>query len=270
MATQNVFGNTSPSAVDVSTDADQITLGHVFKVATAGKINGLRYFETNSGNVNPAKPKTGALWTISGTLLGTMTFPTPNPANAHTWVDGSFSSPIAIAADTPYIFGVYVDTSNWSANFGGLNTDVVSGDITLYGYLNDPASIGQGRYFEGSLAFPSNASGGHSSYGVDLTFEASSSAPVEITGTSAMTFGVSGAITRSVRISGSSSVSFEAVGNILRSVRIAGQSALAFVFNGLRPTVPATNFDLIEGQGVTVEFEDRGVTVPYENRGITR
>ena len=174
MTIQNVFGAVSPTAVNVSSDSDQINLGFLFEVAVDGHIIGVRYYEGNFSN--PLKSRVGDLWQVDGTKLAEKTFPAPS---ANGWQEVLFDSPIPIAPITPYMISVWMDRANWSADFGGFTNDVISGDIRVYSATNVPdGGPFQGRFTESAaVAFPVNGSGAKSSYGVDLMFEASATPP---------------------------------------------------------------------------------------------
>ncbi len=283
MAIQNVFGSTVPGAVNISNDSDQIVLGFLFKVATAGNIVGYRFYE---GNYNyPSNTREGSLWSVSGTQLATKVAPA---MGSNGWKEVLFDAPVAVSANTPYMVSVFFNLGNWSASFGGFNSDVVSGDITVYGFGNTPDSMTeQGRYIESPVnAFPIFGSGGRSAYGMDVMFEAGSS-QVDITGSTAITFAASGAMSRQVNLAGSSPLTFGASGSIKRQVnligttlislgatghltltrKIAGLAAVLFRATG-RINANDPSLVISEKDGIYILEEVRGRYIAEEIRGI--
>lgn len=284
MTIQNVFGSTAPSAINVGSDTDQIVLGFLFKVATAGNVVGYRFYDGQYPLWNSAY-REGSLWTVAGVQLATKV--SPNRTN-NGWIEVLFDAPVAIAANTPYMISVFHDLGNWSATFAALEHDVVSGDITIYGSDNVPdGGAWQGRYIETPTnAFPVNGSGGKSSYGVDVMFDAGST-QVDISGTSSLTFAASGALSRRVNLAGNSAISIGASGVPSRQVNISGTSPLTVAASG-RPTltrrlsglaamlfrgtgrisVTDPNLVISEHDGVYIEAEERGRFITEEIRGI--
>lgn len=265
MTIQNVFGSTPPGSVNVS--ADTITLAHIFEVAQAGNVIGARWYEGDSGS--PVSGNLAALWDINGTLLASKTFNTPGSDG---WFDISFDSPIAVSANTPYLIGIFNNNSHqWAATFGGLMTDVVSGDITFLGYLNDPMSIGEGRFdASGSFTFPTSASGAHSSYGVDLQFEVSAPpADIHLTGDTDFSWVLSGTLSQDIHVQGAVGYTEVIAGTLSVRKNFSGAVPMTMAVSGVLSVIdPSIVLEAIEG--IIVPADERGVRVPYDVRGVYR
>lgn len=261
MTIQNVYGATPPGSVNVSNDT--ITLAHIFKVGVDGIVVGARWYE--GASISPTTGCIAALWTISGTLLASKTFDTPV---SNGWADINFDSPISVIANTPYVIGIFnSNTHPWSATFGGLTTDVVSGDITFLGFANDPTAIGQGRFdTSGSLAFPVSASAPHSSYGVDVSFDASAPVDQLLDGVSNFVFSSNAALQVTRQIFGNSNLVMAVSADITVQHVLVGVSNILMSGIGnirrVQPIVPSGNLIF------KVPDENRVVKIPLEKRLI--
>jgi hypothetical protein len=115
-----IFDFASPATID-SGDAHSTVLGVKFSSEVAGSVTGIRFYKasTNTGT------HVGSLWSASGTLLASATF---TGETASGWQQVTFSSPVAIAANTTYVAaylapkGHYSDTSSAFASVGVTNS----------------------------------------------------------------------------------------------------------------------------------------------------
>ena len=94
-AQDTIFGNATPATID-SGDGNSVELGVKFTSEVAGTVTGIRFYKasTNTGT------HIGSLWTSAGTLLASATF---TSETASGWQQVSFSTPVAIAANTTYV-----------------------------------------------------------------------------------------------------------------------------------------------------------------------
>jgi hypothetical protein len=99
--------STSPSQVD-SGDANSVEVGVKFRTDFNGYISGIRFYKSaaNTGT------HIGNLWTRTGTLLGTATF---TNETASGWQQLTFSSPVAITANTTYVASYFAPKGHYSA-----------------------------------------------------------------------------------------------------------------------------------------------------------
>src|SRR5689334_9098070 len=92
-AVSTVFGNATPNH-PADNDTAAVQLGMKFTSSVAGRVTGVRFYKS-AGNTGT---HVGALWTAGGTRLASVTFTGETAAG---WQSASFSSPVAISANTP-------------------------------------------------------------------------------------------------------------------------------------------------------------------------
>jgi hypothetical protein len=155
-------------AVPSASDASAVELGVRFRSSVNGFVTGLRFYKgaANTGT------HVGNLWTSAGALLATATFTDESPTG---WQTVTFSSPVAITANTVYVAsyfapnGGYATTPNYFSSSG-----VTNGPLYL---LRDGESGGNGLYRYGtSSGFPANT-WQSSNYWVDVVFTTAGVAP---------------------------------------------------------------------------------------------
>jgi hypothetical protein len=106
----NIFDNMTPQH-PVQLDANPVELGVKFHSDVAGFIRGVRFYE---GLLN-FTTHTGSLWSSSGTLLATATFP---PETAFGWQQVRFSSAVPIKAGTTYVASYHTASGHYAADLG--------------------------------------------------------------------------------------------------------------------------------------------------------
>lgn len=162
----NVFTGTPSPSTD--TDSGGIEVGFKFSSALAGYISGVRFYK--------APTMTGAhtvnLWDVNGNLLATA------PSGSETasgWQEVSFSSPVAITANTIYTAsmfaanGVYPYTSNY------FSSDVVNFPLTAPADGSAPDGLGwdgQGVFNTGNSSTYPFDSFNATNYWVDVAYRA--------------------------------------------------------------------------------------------------
>jgi hypothetical protein len=105
-----------PATTDPDLNATEV--GVRFQSEIAGKAIGMRFYKTAAN----AGPHIGNLWSTAGTLLATVTFVGETSSG---WQTAYFTSPVSIAANTPYIAsyhepsGRYAVSSNYFAAANG-------------------------------------------------------------------------------------------------------------------------------------------------------
>ncbi|MGO9211040.1 MAG: N,N-dimethylformamidase beta subunit family domain-containing protein [Terriglobales bacterium] len=90
-------------------DASAVELGVRFQADTGGLITGIRFYKSaaNTGT------HVGNLWTNTGSLLATATFASETASG---WQQVSLSSPVAIAANTPYVASYHTTVGHYSSD----------------------------------------------------------------------------------------------------------------------------------------------------------
>jgi hypothetical protein len=143
-------------------DPNAVTLGVKFRSDVAGTITGIRFYKmpTTTGT------HVGSLWTITGTLLASVTFANETASG---WQQMNFTSPVAITANTTYVasyhtpVGRYAVNSNYFATAGVDNPPLHAPSTTAGG--------GNGVYAYGpSSSFP-NLTYTAENYWVDVVFQ---------------------------------------------------------------------------------------------------
>jgi hypothetical protein len=153
---------TTPATVD-SGDPNAVELGTRFTSSLDGFITGVRFYKasTNTGTHR------GTLWTNTGTQLATGTF---TGESASGWQKLTFSTPVAITANTPYVVSYYTPTGHYSANAGYFSNHAQA-NYPLTG-LADGTSGANGLYRYGTASSPNFPTGsyGSANYWVDPVF----------------------------------------------------------------------------------------------------
>lgn len=115
------FWPTNPTpAIENSPDGNgPVELGTKFTTDVAGQIKGLRFYKGSSNT----GAHTGRLWTITGTILASVTF---TNETASGWQTALFSNPVSISPDTTYVISYHTSAGFYSANnnyFGSNGAD---------------------------------------------------------------------------------------------------------------------------------------------------
>jgi len=137
-------------------------LGVKFHSDVAGQITGIRFYKGRG----VSGTHTGSLWTSTGTLLATGTFTNETSSG---WQVMTFTSPVAISANTVYVASYHTDTGSFSVNLNYfLTTGVDNAPLhaPLYG-LDGPNGVF--TYSTGGQ-FPLNDAFGNN-YWVDVVFQ---------------------------------------------------------------------------------------------------
>jgi hypothetical protein len=162
----SIWGGTAiPSNPNVS-DTKSVEVGVRFQSAVSGYVTGVTFYK----GVKNTGTHTGSLWTAGGTLLATGTF---TGESASGWQTLTFSSPVAITANTPYIASVHDPGGFYAVNAPYFTSAVTTYPLTA---LQSTSTAGNGLYtYEaGSTAAPSSTFNS-SNYWVDVNFSTSTS-----------------------------------------------------------------------------------------------
>ena len=152
------------------TVAGSYELGVKFTSSEAGEVTGVRFYkQTWMGGYTHV----GHLWSSTGTLLATATFTNETSSG---WQQVSFSSPVAIQANTVYIVsfssgGGYFGISTGFFNNGGVSNGPLQA-------LSNSTSGGDGVYNTAG-DFP-DVSGSGMNFWVDVAFAPSAGTSVQI------------------------------------------------------------------------------------------
>ena len=113
----SIFIATATPVTAADPDTSSTELGVKFRSDVAGSVTGIRFYKasTNTGT------HVGSLWSSTGTLLAQATFANETASG---WQQVTFSSPVAIAANTTYVAsyhapnGHYAEDDNYFASSG--------------------------------------------------------------------------------------------------------------------------------------------------------
>ena len=160
----------SPSAVPGTAwnpNSSSVTLGVKFRSDVTGTVTGVRFYKGSGNN----GPHTGLLYSNTGTLLAQANF---TGETASGWQEVTFSTPVAIAANTTYI-AAYFTSTGYAYDFGYFTQAGVDNAPlhALRSGVDGPNSVYSAG---GSPQFPA-FSYGDSNYWVDVVFSAGAAPP---------------------------------------------------------------------------------------------
>jgi hypothetical protein len=165
---QSVFTTQAPDNPNQSDGIDSAgdyELGMEFISAKAGRIDAIRYYKSPS----ETGTHVGRIWSISGTLLGSVTFANETASG---WQQQALITPLNIAANTTYV--VSVNANSYFAVSGSLGT-ITNGDLTAV------ADGSNGVYNPTPNLFPTASN--NSNYFRDVVFTADTPPPTNQLGT---------------------------------------------------------------------------------------
>jgi len=156
----SIWSATAAPTTFATSDGSAVELGVKFRSDVPGTVTGVRFYKgtTTTGT------HTGTLWTSTGTRLATATF---TGETASGWQKVTFSTPVAIAANTVYVVSYHTNVGNYAYTH---NTFATAGvDNGPLHALSAGVSGGNGVYRYGATALP-NSSFNSSNYWVDVVF----------------------------------------------------------------------------------------------------
>jgi hypothetical protein len=143
-----------------NTDTSAVEVGVRFRADVNGTITGIRFYK-GLGNTGP---HVGSLWTNTGTRLATATFANETLVG---WQQVTFSTPIAITANTTYVASYHMTAGRYAVTDDYFRTSGV--DAPPLHALVDGAAGGNGVFVYGASAFPTQTSRS-ANYWVDVVF----------------------------------------------------------------------------------------------------
>ena len=172
-------------------DPSSVELGLLFQSDVAGLVTGVRFYK-GLGNTGT---HIGNLWTTSGINLASVMFENETTLG---WQQASFSSPVAISANTPYIISYYAPNGGYAAD---LNFFAAAGvnSPPLHALANSAASPNGVYLYATGGGFPTNTYMS-TNYWVDVVFE-----PAGPTTTYSISGTITGGSGATVTLSGASS-----------------------------------------------------------------
>lgn len=156
-----VFSPAATPATITVNDSAGVELGMKFRSDVSGNVTGIRFYKGTSNTGT----HTGHLWSSSGTLLASLTF---SAESASGWQEASFTTPVAIAANTTYIVSYYAPRGFYSAS-GGYFTGGGADNPPLHGLASGVDGLNGIYRYGASFGFPAD-SYNDTNYWVDVVF----------------------------------------------------------------------------------------------------
>jgi hypothetical protein len=188
-----------------SGDGTAVTVGMSFKSDSAGTVSGIRFYKSalNTGT------HVGGLYTTSGTLLASVTF---SGESASGWQQATFTSPVAISANTTYTIAYFAPNGHYAADPDYWFMPSPSGGNSLNSAPLHaiPASmtVNNGWFtYGGALTFPTSTFQ-DTNYWVDPVFAPATGAPGQPTNVSATAGNASVSLSWSAPTSGGTPASY--------------------------------------------------------------
>ena len=152
-------GTAVPSSTSTS-DTHPVEVGMRFESAVAGWVTGVSFYK----GVKNTGTHTGNLWSNTGTLLDTGTF---TNESASGWQTLSFTNPVQITANTPYVASYYAPKGYYASNSAYFTVPITNYPITA---LASVTGAGDGLYsYSSSSTFPTSTYNS-TNYWVDVDF----------------------------------------------------------------------------------------------------
>lgn len=163
---QTLFDHATATGMAKAADTADYTIGVVFDVAVEGYVDAVSIWKP-AGSTMDASPREAGIWTFAGALVGSGSLPLASEPAAGNWVTVPLSARAVLSPGTVYVAGISVPNGGYSAQAGGLNAEITSGDLTAWATGDVP---GNGRYRTGStFGMPDGGSSGVN-YWVDIQF----------------------------------------------------------------------------------------------------
>jgi hypothetical protein len=173
-----IFPSTAAPANADSGDRSSVEVGTKFRTSTAGKITGVRFYQSpaNTGS------HVASLWTSNGILLGS------TPASTATvtqpgWQTLNLTTPVSIKANTTYVVSYHAPVGHYAAD-AGYFTAGGAGQPPIQAQQSTSASANGVYAYGSSTLFPNN-SYNDTNYWVDPVFDNTGipTTPPTVTGT---------------------------------------------------------------------------------------
>ncbi len=146
--------------VPAAADNNPVEVGTKFYSDIDGLITGIRFYK---GTANTGT-HVGNLWTLTGTLLATVTFANESPSG---WQQAIFSSPVAISANTTYVVSYHTNVGAYAAD--GAYFATAPRDSPPLHAPTSPVAGGNGVFAYGESQFPTGTFNA-TNYWVDVVF----------------------------------------------------------------------------------------------------
>ena len=132
---ETIWGNSTPANVQTFAEHKPLELGTSFTAQVDGEVTAIRFFKSDS----TVSATTGSLWSSSGSLLATASFPTQTGRG---WQVAELTTPVTVTAGSHYVTsylspdGSYAATTNYQGHSvapNALSTTSRSPGVYRYG-----------------------------------------------------------------------------------------------------------------------------------------
>src|SRR5262245_122874 len=162
ITTSTIFAPTDMPGNPMANDQSSRELGLKFRSDKDGLIAGVRFYKGGPAN---GGQHLGRLWTIDGTLLGSVAFANETDSG---WQQALFQTPIQITANTTYVVSYFAPRGHYAADNSYFASSGV--DHAPLHALSDAAAGGNGVFLQSSTGgFPTDSSMA-TNYWVDVAF----------------------------------------------------------------------------------------------------
>src|SRR6195256_4334946 len=245
-AQQTIWSNTSVPATADSGPSGPVELGVSFKADTSGTITGVRFYKS-AANTGLHK---GHLWSRTGALLATVTF---TGETASGWQQATFSTTVAITANTVYVASYQSAIGHWSVNWNYFATSGVN-NPPLHALQNGSGAPDGVWGVVGAYPTHTNSS----NYWVDVVFNSTGAAPSITAQPTSQMVTAGQTATFSVAATGTAPLAYQWKKN---NVAISGANSSSYT------TTPATSSD--NGAQFTVTISNAAGTITSNPATLT-
>jgi hypothetical protein len=188
-AQTSFWNNSALPANQQESDTQSVTVGLKFYSDVAGSVTGIRFYK---GALNTGT-HVGTLWSSSGAKLASVTF---SGETSSGWQQASFSSPVNIAANTPYIVAYTAPYGRYAGDQYYRWTNLNATPLRVSGTSPGVYAYGSGP------TYPTNT-WNSTNYWVDVVFKTTSTSTTTysisgtVSGAGATTVTLSGPVARS-------------------------------------------------------------------------
>lgn len=159
---ETIFTPSDVPSEQVVPDNNSVEVGVKFTSDKDGIVKGIRFYKGSAAN---GGTHIGSLWSQSGTLLGSATF---TGESASGWQEVTFTTPVAVTANTVYVASYFAPLGNYSRTGSYFVTSHPNGS-SLTGLQDTPGEHNAVYLYTGTSAFPVN-NFAEPNYWVDVVF----------------------------------------------------------------------------------------------------
>lgn len=239
VTSSSLFAASTPAILDSGqATAGGLDVGIKFQSTIAGQITAVRFYKS-TGNTGT---HLGTVWSASGSNLGSATF---TGETASGWQEQALGTPVAIAANTPYVVSYHMQVGHFSYSngFGPVSNPPLSASASFYTFGGGSSAI-----------FPSTSSGAN--YFADFVFQNTTTvntSPATLTVTPGATWNISstansdrssGTFLQGQTLSGSKYI-FSSLANAAATFNLSGVAKICYWLDDPTMSGPGVGCDFL-------------------------